>query len=63
MKIYKIVLPEDNMFEKTHYILAEDFDDAYKQALKMREKIRKEFKYEEANIKSISEEFEIEVVK
>jgi len=62
MKIYQIVIQEGKMSsEQSHYILAEDFPDAFRQTGKMLTKTQEHCAY--ARIESISEQFELEVVK
>ena len=62
MKIYEIVIQEGKMsYEQSHHVIATDFDDAYKQALKRLATARKNT--EDARIQSITEEFELEVIK
>jgi hypothetical protein len=65
MKIYEIVIKGDgNIFssEQTHYIMAENFADAYEQGMKRLAQVDELFR-DEAYIQSISEEHELEVVK
>ena len=57
MKIYKVVLGGS----EPHYIIAENFDDAYRIAGKILAKAFKNWK--DAEITSITEQFELEVVK
>ena len=61
MKIYEIVIQEGKLIsEQSHYILAENFVDAFKAAGKMLTKAQAEC--EDACIESISEQFKLEVV-
>ena len=64
MKIYKIVIRGDGTFgsEQNHYVMAEDFDEAYKLAQKRLVHVSKDWK-DNAYVESISEQFELEVVK
>jgi len=62
MKIYEIIIvPIPIIGNQGHYVLAKDFDDAYRQAQKLLTKKQKTT--EDAYIKSICEQFELEVVK
>ena len=64
MKIYEIIIRKDGNLnsDQYHHIMAENFEDAYTQALKRLAQVDEEFR-EEAYIESISEQFEVEVVK
>ena len=65
MKIYEIVIKGDGNImssEQSHYIMAENFDEAITQAHKRLAQVDKEFK-DGAYIESISEQFELEVIK
>lgn len=65
MKIYEIVIECDGSLlssEKNHYVMAEDFDEAYAIAQKRLAKVCPDFR-KQAYIESISEKFELEVVK
>jgi len=65
MKIYEIIIVPipilRHIGNQGHYVLAKDFDDAYGQAQKLLAKKQKTT--EDAYIKSICEQFELEVVK
>lgn len=62
MRVYPIVIQEGKMSsEQSHYILAEDFLDAFRQAGRMLTKVQGHCEY--ARIETISEQFELEVVK
>jgi hypothetical protein len=65
MKIYEIVIKGDGNImssEQSHYIMAENFTEAYEQAIKRLAQVEEEFR-DEAYIESISEQFELEVIK
>jgi hypothetical protein len=64
MKIYDIeIIGYGEMpSERNHYIMAENFDEAITQAHKLLAHIRKKY-CEDAYIKSICEQFKLEVVK
>jgi len=62
VKVYRIVIaPRPVIGDGGHYVLAEDFDDAYAQAQKLLMRERKTASY--ASIASVCVEFELEVVK
>jgi hypothetical protein len=62
MKIYEIIIEEGQMsYDQSHYIMAESFEDAYKQALKILSRSQKTC--DDAYISAISEQFKLEVVK
>jgi membrane carboxypeptidase/penicillin-binding protein PbpC len=65
MKIYDIVIKGDGTFMSSvqnHYIMAENFADAYEQGLKRLAQVDEAWR-DEAYIESISEQFELEVIK
>ena len=65
MKIYEIIIKGDGNImssEQTHYIMAENFADAYEQGMKRLAQVDELFR-DEAYIESISEQFELEVIK
>ena len=64
MKIYEIEIVGYGAIssEQSHYVMADNFDEAITQAHKLLAQIQKKFT-EDAYIKSISEEFKLEVVK
>jgi hypothetical protein len=62
MRVYQIVIQDGKMSsEQSHYILAEDYLDAFRQAGKMLTRTQEHYAF--ARIESISEQFELEVVK
>jgi len=62
LKIYAVEIVGDMSSERFHYILAESFDEAIIQAHKLLVQIRNKG-VEDAYIKSIVEQFKLEVVK
>lgn len=65
MKIYEIVIKGDGNImssEQSHYIMAENFTDAYDQGTKRLAQVDEAYR-DEAYIESISEQFELEVIK
>jgi hypothetical protein len=65
MKIYEIVIQGDGSLmssEKSHYVMAENFDEAITQAHKRLAQVDEDFR-DNAYIESISEQFELEVIK
>ena len=62
MKIYEIIIQESKFSsDQNHYIMANDFDDAVAQAHKRLVTSKKDDR--DAYIESVSEQFELEVVK
>ena len=64
MKIYEIIIRESQLLssEESHYVMADNFDEAITQAHKRLAKSQKE-QDKDAYIESIVEQFELEVIK
>jgi hypothetical protein len=62
LNIYEVTLDQGDLSNKDHYILAKDFEDAYQQAKKLRDRVANDLEYAETEIIAVTKQFELEVV-